>query len=34
MGRMVGGGDVNSMLRFQLKREGDMMKCYRKMKRR
>jgi hypothetical protein len=29
---MVGGDGVNSILRFQLKREGDGTKCCRKMK--
>jgi hypothetical protein len=30
--RVVGGGDVNSILHFQFKRGGDGMKCYQKMK--
>jgi hypothetical protein len=29
---VVGSGDANSMLRFRLVREDDMMKCYWKMK--
>jgi hypothetical protein len=30
---MTGGGDANSMLKFQIKRGGDRTKCCRKMKR-
>jgi hypothetical protein len=33
-GRVVGGGGVDSMLWFRLKRGGDGMKCCRKMRRR
>jgi hypothetical protein len=32
--RVASGGDADSMLRFQLERGDDMMKYYRKMKRR
>jgi hypothetical protein len=34
MERMASGGGANSMLRFRLEREGDVMKHYQKMKRR